>query len=113
MIEGNFDSLDALIHPSAIFVHMGAILNKEEEINAMKSGWIVPKSVNIQEVSLKREGSTAIVLSKLQLAAEVSGNAVSNLFAVTEVYMETEGDWKLLSLSFTKLLSEDVKIGER
>jgi len=49
--------------------------------------------------------TTAILLNRITLLAVVRGNEVINPFMVTEVYVQQEGNWKLVSLSFTKLLT--------
>lgn len=48
--------------------------------------------------------TTALLLNKIRLDAVVGGNEVSNPFAVTEVYVQQNGSWKLGALSFTRLL---------
>lgn len=105
MAEKNVESLDELFHPEAVFVHMGATMNKEQELNTIKSGGIVYKHAEIQETSVRFIGNTAIVLDKIRLTALVGGNEVVNPFVVTEVYVLLDGKWKLGSLSFTRLLN--------
>jgi hypothetical protein len=52
-------------------------------------------------------GTTAVLLNRITLLAVVGGNEVTNPFMVTEVYVQQEDDWKLGSLSFTKLLTPE------
>lgn len=104
MAEQNVDSLETLFHEKAVFVHMGATMTKEQEINTIKSGGILYKHAEIQETSVRFIGNTAIVLDKIRLTAVVGGNEVVNPFMVTEVYVKEDGEWKLGSLSFTRLL---------
>jgi len=105
MMERNVDSLAALFHEQAVFVHMGATLHKNQELDVIKSGGIVYKNVEIQDTSVRLIGTTAIVLSKIRLIAVVGGNEVTNPFMVTEVYVQQGGTRKLASLSFTRLLN--------
>jgi Domain of unknown function (DUF4440) len=106
MSDRKVDSLDALFHDKAVFVHMGATMSKEQELDVIKSGRIHYKDVDIQEVSVQFFGmTTAILLNKIRLAAVVGGNEVTNPFVVTEVYVQESGAWVLASLSFTKLLT--------
>jgi ketosteroid isomerase-like protein len=105
MTEGKLDALADLLHEEAVFVHMGATLSKNEELEAIRSGWIVPKSVEIQDASVRVIGTTAILLNRVRLVAVVSGNEVTNPFVVTEVYVQHGGTWKLASVSFTRLLT--------
>lgn len=102
MAERNTQALDKMIDSQAIFVHMGATMSKGEELNVIESGRIQYKQADIQEVSVRFIGDTAIVLSKIQLIAIVGGNEVTNPFMVTETYVRQSGAWKLVSLSFTR-----------
>lgn len=106
MAEQNINALDSLFHDKAVFVHMGATMTKDQEINTIKSGGIRYKHAEIQETSVRFIGNTAIVLDKIRLTAIVGGNEVVNPFMVTEVYIQIDGQWKLASLSFTRLLGE-------
>jgi hypothetical protein len=106
MSERKVDSLAALFHEKAVFVHMGGTMSKDEELEVIRSGRIHYKDVDIQEVSVRFIGATtAILLNKIRLVAVVGGNEVTNPFVVTEVYVQQSGTWTLASLSFTRLLT--------
>jgi hypothetical protein len=105
MSEREVDTLDALFHEKAVFVHMGGSWGKEQELEIIKSGGIHYKKADIHEVSVNIIGTTAILLNRITLLAVVGGNEVTNPFTVTEVYVQQDGSWKLASLSFTKLLT--------
>ena len=106
MSERNVDSLATLFHEKAVFVHMGATMSKDEELEVIRSGRIHYKDVDIQEVSVRFIDATiAILLNKIRLVAVVGGNEVTNPFVVTEVYVQQNNAWILASLSFTRLLT--------
>ncbi|MDI3478592.1 MAG: hypothetical protein PWQ59_2117 [Thermoanaerobacterium sp.] len=106
MSECKVDSLNSLLHEKVVFVHMGAIMSKEQELDVIRSGRIHYKDVDIQEVSVPFIGeTTAILLSKIRLIAVVGGNEVTNPFVVTEVYVKQNETWMLASLSFTRLIT--------
>jgi hypothetical protein len=105
MMESKLDELNNLFHEKAVFVHMGATLSKKEETDVIKNGSIVYKDVDIEETSVQLIDRTAILLNKVSLVAVVGGNEVKNPFVVTEVYVQQEDQWKLASMSFTKLLT--------
>ena len=107
MSERKVDLLDALFHEKAVFVHMGGSWGKEQELEIIKSGGIHYKQADIHEVSVKIIGATAILLNRITLLAVVGGNEVTNPFMVTEVYVQQEDNWKLASLSFTRLLTPE------
>jgi Domain of unknown function (DUF4440) len=105
MSECKVDSLATLFHEKSVFVHMGATMSKDQELEVIRSGGIHYKNVEIQEVSVRFIGTTAILLNKIRLVAVVGGNEVTNPFVVTEVYVQQSATWTLASLSFTKLLN--------
>ena len=108
MSERNVDSLAALFHDEAVFVHMGGTMSKKQELEVIRSGGIHYKHAEIQEVSVRfigTTGTTAILLNRIRLVAVLGGNEVTNPFVVTEVYVQQGGTWKLGSLSFTRLLT--------
>jgi len=107
MSERNVDTLDALFHEKAVFVHMGGSWGKEREMEIIKGGGIHYKQADIHEVSVNTIENTAVLLNRITLRAVVGGDEVINPFMVTEVYVQQNGSWKLASLSFTKLLTPE------
>lgn len=107
MSDKNVEMLEELFHENSVFVHMGGSWGKEREIEIIKSGGIHYKKADVHEVSVNVIGNTAILLNSITLLAVVGGNEITNPFMVTEVYKQENGDWKLASLSFTKLLQRD------
>ena len=105
MSERKADTLAALFHEEAVFVHMGGTMSKSQELDVISTGRIHYKNVEIQEASVRFVGTTAIVLNRIRLVAVVGGNEVTNPFVVTEVYVRQNGTWTLGSLSFTRLLT--------
>ena len=105
MSDRKADSLATLFHEEAVFVHMGATMSRNQELDVIKSGAIQYKTVEIQDASVRFIGSTAILLNRIRLVAVVGGNEVTNPFMVTEVYVQESGAWRLASLSFTRLLT--------
>ena len=107
MSDRKVDSLAELFDEQSAFVHMGGTMSKTQELGVIKSGTIQYRDIDIQDVSVRIIGDTAIVLSKIQLVAVVGGNEVTNPFMVTEVYVQEGGKRKLASLSFTRLLTPE------
>ncbi len=107
MSERNVETLDALFHEKSVFVHMGGSWGKQREMEIIKGGGIHYKKADIHEVSVNIIGETAILLNRITLLAVVGGNEVINPFMVTEVYVQQEDNWKLASLSFTRLLTPE------
>ncbi len=107
MADKNVDTLSDLFHKNAVFVHMGGTMSKEQELNVIKTGGIWYKEAEVHEVNLHIIDNTAILLSRITLLAVVGGREVTNPFVVTEVYIKNDINWKLGSMSFTKLLTPD------
>jgi len=106
MADRKMEELEGLFHSSARFVHMGATLNRQAELEVIRSGQIQYKRTDVSETSVEMIGDTAIVYSKLRLLAVVGGNEVTNPFSVTETFVRANGRWQLAAMSFTRLLGE-------
>ena len=104
MADKSTDSLAALFNEKAVFVHMGGSWGKDQELNVIKSGNIWYKKADVYGASVNTVGNTAILLNDIDLVAVVGGNEVVNPFMVTEVYVNQNGQWKLGSLTFSKLM---------
>ena len=103
MADKNTDELENLFHENAMFVHMGGAWGKKQEVGIIGGGMIHYKHADIKDSSVRFADNTAVVLTDMNLLAVVGGNEVTNHFMVTEVYANINGEWKLASLSFTKL----------
>lgn len=103
MAERNVDSLSALFHEDAVFVHMGGTMTKDQELGVIRSGAIQYRNAEVQASSVRVIDTTAVVLNTIRLTAVVGGNEVVNPFEVTEVYVRQDGAWRLAVLSFTRL----------
>ncbi|WP_420461418.1 nuclear transport factor 2 family protein [Neolewinella sp.] len=105
MADKDADKLAELFHDQAMFVHMGGSWGKDREVEIIRSGDIHYKQADVHEASVQVIDNTAIVLNNITLLAVVGGNEVTNPFEVTEVYTKVDDDWKLASLSFTRLMT--------
>lgn len=104
MQQADKQTLVENIAPEAVFVHMGATLVRDKEIEVLQQKGIVLKEVATENTSVRIVGKTAVLLRKLQLTAIVGGNEVVNPFVVTETYTKKSSQWQLLSLSYTKII---------
>lgn len=104
MADKKVDALDSLFHEKAVFVHMGGTMTKKQELETIRGGGIHYKKADIEKASVRIVGATAIVLNTIKLLAVVGGNEVTNPFEVTEVYVDEKGSWKLVALTFTRLM---------
>lgn len=104
MADKNIEVLDNLFDEKSMFVHMGGSWGKQRELDVIKSGDIWYKKAEVYSVTVNIIGNTAILLNDIDLEAVVGGNTVTNPFMVTEVYIKEDGDWKMGSLTFSRLL---------
>lgn len=104
MQQEDSDTLKDLIHQDAAFVHMGATMSRDAEIDVILKRGIVYKTVEYQEVAIHEFDVTSILLNKLKLTAVVGGNEVTNPFVVTEVYTRVDDRLKLASMSYTRIM---------
>jgi hypothetical protein len=106
MADKDVDKLGKLFDAKSMFVHMGGSWGKERELEIIKSGFIHYKKADIHEVlSPIIIGNTVILLNRITLLAVVGTQEVSNPFMVTEVYVKVGNEWKMGSLSFSKLMT--------
>ncbi|MGH2623860.1 MAG: nuclear transport factor 2 family protein [Sphingobacterium sp.] len=104
MADKNVDELDKLFDEKSMFVHMGGTWGKQRELDVIKSGNIWYKNAAVYSVTVNFIENTAIILSDIDLEAVVGGNTVTNPFMVTEVYIKENGEWKMGSLTFSRLM---------
>lgn len=106
MADKDVEKLGKLFDSQAMFVHMGGSWGKERELEIIKSGFIHYKKADVHEVfSPIIIENTVILLNRITLLAVVGNNEVSNPFMVTEVYVKVGNEWKMGSLSFSKLMT--------
>lgn len=106
MAEKDTGNLSQLFHDNSQFVHMGGYWGKEAELNTIKDGGIWYKKAEVHKQEVKFAGPTATVYSTIHLNSVVGGHDVRFPFFVTETYLMDNGNWKLISLVFTKTLGE-------
>lgn len=95
----------AVADPNCTFVHIGMTCKLDEEIRAYTSGMFQPTEIVFHGQSVERYGDTAIVLTDCDYSLRLGDMNTTHHFAVTEVYLEREGQWNLVQFSFTALTS--------
>jgi hypothetical protein len=109
MANKDADKLADLFDEKCEFVHMGGTWGKAREVDIIKAGFIWYKQAEVYSTNVKFYGNTAILLSDIDLVAQVGGNVVTNPFMVTEVYVLENNTWKMAQLTFSHL-SRPVKL---
>lgn len=106
MAARDMPRLEALFHPSARFVHMSRTMDRDTELEVIRSGGIEYRHADVSESSVELLGDTAVVYSRLRLLAVVGGNEVTNPFSATEVYVRSGDGWQLATLAFSRLAGD-------
>jgi hypothetical protein len=109
MANKDADKLADLFDEKCEFVHMGGTWGKAREVDIIKAGFIWYKQAEVYSTNVKFYRNTAILLSDIDLVAQVGGNLVTNPFMVTEVYVLENNTWKMAQLTFSHL-SRPVKL---
>ena len=91
------------IDDGAVFVHMGATLDKTQELDAIGS-LIRLKKLDVEEQSVRLIGTTAVPLNKIRLTAVVNGETVTNPFVVTETWGQQDTAWRLAAMAYTRII---------
>lgn len=105
MTQRDEERLREVIATEAVFVHMGVTLDKQGELDTVSSGRILYREFRISEASARRVGDTVIVLTTMELTAEVDGTVVTNPFVTTSVFAPVGGRHLLAALAFTRTLT--------
>ena len=103
MSDKNVDKLAQLFDDKAKFVHMSGTWKKDEELEIIRTGSIWYKKADVHDVAVELFDDTAIIWSRITLAAMVRGNEANTEFTVTEVYKKKGNDWKMLALTFSSV----------
>lgn len=104
MSSRDVNALDQLFATNAVFVHMGATLERDEELDVIGTGRIHYRDFDITDSSARMAAEgVGIVLTTMTLGSVVNGTEVSNPFVTTEVFVADDQTWRLASLSFTRL----------
>jgi len=103
MADKNVEKLAELFHDHSKFVHMSGTWNKKRELDIIESGSIWYKEAKVHDVVTEVIDDTGIVWNRITLTAHVRGADVSNEFTVTEVYIQTDHQWQLLNMTFSKV----------
>lgn len=90
--------------PECNFVHIGITCKLDQEIGFYTSGAFKPTQIQFNEKKADIFGDTAVVITDCNYGLLLDGKPTTHHFAVTEVYVCREGEWKLIQFTFTALV---------
>lgn len=94
----------AIADPACQFVHIGVTAGLEKEIEFYTSKLFEPTEVKFNDQKVNLFGDTAIVMTDCNYSLLLNGEETTHHFAVTEVYINRNEEWKLVQFSFTALV---------
>ncbi len=104
MVTKNIDSLKSLLDERLQYVHSnGWIQSKQEVLDDLKSGKLVYREVEVEKATVRMYGQTAVVVGKGRFAGEVSKTPFNMELMYTEVYVQKEPGWRLVSRHANKM----------
>ncbi len=90
--------------PACNFVHIGITCKLDKEIEFYTSGSFKPTEIKFNGQSVDVFGDTGVVITDCNFGLLLDGKPTTHHFAVTEVYAKRDGEWKLVTFSFTALV---------
>lgn len=90
--------------PNCGFVHIGVTCKLDKEISYYTSGKFRPTEIQFNSQKAEIFGDTAVVITDCSYGLLLNGEPATHHFAVTEVYVQRENQWKLIQFSFTALI---------
>lgn len=102
--QADVPGMESIADPACMFVHIGVTCGMEEEMKAFSDGVFKPTEIVLNSQNANIFGGTAIVITDCNYGLLLGGKPTTHHFAVTEVYVQREGEWKMVQFSFTALV---------
>lgn len=94
----------AIADPDCNFVHIGITCKLDKEIEFYTSGAFQPTGIKFNDQKADIFGDTAVVITDCNYGLLLDGKPTTHHFAVTEVYVNRNNEWKLIQFTFTALV---------
>lgn len=104
MEKADVPGMESIADPACMFVHIGVTCGMEEEMRCFTDKIFQPTEIVLNKQDVKLWGDTAIVITDCNYGLLLGGQPTTHHFAVTEVYVQRENEWKLVQFSFTALV---------
>lgn len=86
------------------FVHIGVTCRLEQEIGFYTSGAFQPTELRFNSRTANVYGDTGVVITDCNYGLLLNGTPTTHHFAVTEVYVREQENWRLVTFSFTAVV---------
>ncbi len=105
LAKADVESMKAIADPKCTFVHIGTTCGLEKEMEYFEKKIFDPTDVKINGQQVQVFGNTAIVITDCDYSLLLDGKETTHHFAVTEVYVYENDNFKLVQFSFTALIN--------
>ena len=93
----------ALALEDCTFVHIGITCKLDKEIEFYTGGAFKPTKLVFHSKDARIYGNTAVVITDCDYGLLLDGKPTTHHFAVTEVYILVENQWRLVQFTFIAL----------
>ena len=98
MLNSDVSSLNELISPELLFTnHLGALVSKEEDLNAHSSKAFVFKSLDLSESKILVQDNSAVVSVKAEIKGSYNGQPANGDFRFTRFWSNASGKWQVVA----------------
>lgn len=104
MVAKQLDSLSQLLDKNMLYIHSNGLIQKKEEmLESFKAGSLLLDSVSVTDAAIRMFGATAIITGKGNFFGSMRGTPFQSTLLYTEVYVNENQRWKLVSRHANKL----------
>ena len=104
MVAKQLDSLSQLLDKDMLYIHSNGLIQKKEEmLESFKNGSLLLDSVSVTDAAVRMFGTTAIITGKGNFYGSMRGTTFQSTLLYTEVYVNKNQYWKLVSRHANKL----------
>ncbi len=104
MSSKQLDSLSALLDEDVLYIHSnGWIESKEEVLGNLESEKLIYRKVTVEKADARAYDKTVIVQGSGLFEVALEGKPIDIKLNYTEVYINVEGAWKLVSRHACKI----------
>ena len=98
MLTSDVEALDRLLADDLIFTnHLGHLMNKQDDLEAHRSGAVAIESVELSDQNIRRMGDAAIVTVAAHIAGQFAGSSFAETLRFTRVWqVVAPGQWQVI-----------------
>jgi ketosteroid isomerase-like protein len=98
MLTSDVSILNELIADDLVWtMHTGLIVNKQYDLEAHRLGIFKFTQIDVSDREIHHYGDCAVVTLKAKLAGIHNGQAFSETFCLTRVWLQRQNDWQIIA----------------